>query len=202
MKFQQQALDLLKVAEDYRVDHCRALLDKATARARTILKQAHIAARRDLRKTLAPEFERLAAQMAADEARLVTLRRTREQRRLTGILRQAWPRLEQALRKRWDTPAERASWVAGHLSIAMVVFPAKGWAIQHPESWPAREREQASQWLQTHSIEDARFEADLGLLAGIRVVCGLNVLDATLDGLLADRTQIEGRLLHYLAQAQ
>ena len=140
--------------------------------------------------------------MAADEARLVTLRRTREQRRLTAILRQAWPGLGQALHERWNTPTGRASWVMRHLSIAVMVFPAKGWAIQHPENWPAREREQASQWLQTHSIEDARFEADLGLLAGIRVVCGLNVLDASLDGLLADRTQIEGRLLHYLALEQ
>jgi hypothetical protein len=36
--------------------------------------------------------------------------------------------------------------------------------------------------------------------AGFRVVSGNNVLDATIDGLLADRTQLEGRLLHHLQQ--
>jgi len=67
-------------------------------------------------------------------------------------------------------------------------LPAKDWLIQHPENWPAAERKQASQWLQAHGIEDARFEHNAALHAGIRVVCGLNMLDASLDGLLADRT--------------
>jgi hypothetical protein len=201
MKLGQQALELLKIAEDYRANHCQALLDSASAQSRTILKQAQVAARRELRAALAPEHERLAAEIAVAEAKLVTVRRMREQRRLAGILTQAWPRLTNALRQRWETPTGRAGWVMHHLSIALMALPAKGWLIQHPENWPAPEREQASQWLQTHSIEAARFEADLKLLAGIRVVCGLNVLDASLDGLLADRTPIEGRLLHYLARA-
>lgn len=202
MKLEQHVLDLLKIAEDYRVDNRRSLLANATAEFRTILKQAHVAARRDLRTRLAPEFERLAAEIAADQAKLVTRIRTREQRRLAGILMQAWPKLGQALRERWDMPAGRASWVAHHLSIAMVALPANGWVIQHPENWPAQEREQAIQWLVTHGIPDARFEADLDLPAGIRVLCGLNLLDASLDGLLTDCAQIEGRLLHYLAQEQ
>ena len=198
----QQTLELLRIAEDYRADHCQALLAKASQDSRAILEAAHVAARRDLRSTLSPERERLAAEIAAAEAMLVTQRRLRDQRRVTGILWQAWPRLAQALRERWQTPSGRAAWVVHHLSIALLALPAKGWIIQHPENWPATEREQINQWLQTHSIEGAHFEADLALLAGIRVVCGLNVLDASLDGLLADRTQIEGRLLHYLAQEQ
>lgn len=200
MNLGQPALDLLKIAEDYRADHCQAMLAKASEDSRSIIKAAHVAARRDLRIMLSPERERLAAEIAAAEAKLVTQRRLRDQRRVAGILRQAWPRLAQALRERWETPSGRASWVVHHLSIALMALPAKGWAIQHPENWPATEREQASQWLQTHGMAGARFEADVGLLAGLRVVCGLNVLDASLDGLLADRTLIEGRLLHYLTQ--
>ena len=201
MKLEQHALDLLKVAEDYRVDHRQALLDQATAESRAILKAAHLAARRELRSMLAPEHERLAAEIAAAEAKLVTQRRMHAQRRIVGMLKHAWPRLAQALRERWETPAGRAAWVAQHLSIALLALPAAGWVIRHPHNWSAPEREETSQWLQAHGIEDARCEADAALLAGIRVVCGLNVLDASLDGLLADRTQIDGRLLHYLARA-
>ncbi|TRZ99521.1 MAG: hypothetical protein D4R84_01765 [Rhodocyclaceae bacterium] len=200
MSLRQPTLDLLKIAEDYRADHCQALLAQASAESRTILKAAHAAARRDLRTLLAPERERLAAEVSAAEAKLVTQRRLRDQRRVAGILRHAWPRVAQVLRERWEAPSKRASWVVHHLSIALRALPAKEWVIQHPEDWPAPEREHAKQWLQAHGIEDARFEADPGLPAGIRVVCGLNVLDASLEGLLADRTQIEGRLLHYLAQ--
>ena len=43
-----------------------------------------------------------------------------------------------------------------------------------------------------------QFEATPGIAAGFRVVSGHNVLDATLEGLVADRTQLEGRLLHHL----
>lgn len=202
MKFGQQALDLLKIAEQYRADQCQALLAKATAKSRTILKQAHVAARRNLRTMLAPELERLAAEFATAEAKLVTQRRSRDQKRVARILKQAWIRLAPALRERWDTPAGRSAWVVHHLSIAAMALPARGWVIQHPGNWPAMEHDQASQWLQARGIEDARFEADSELLAGIRVVCGLNVLDASLDGLLTDRTQIEGRLLHYLVEEQ
>jgi len=193
-----QARDLLKIAGDYRTEHCQALLAKASVESRAILKAAHAAARRDLRTRLAPERERLATEIGLAEAKLVTQRRLRDQRRVAAILRQAWPRVAQALRDRWGAPSRRASWVVHHLSIALGALPAKGWVIQHPENWPAPERGQASQWLQVHGVADARFEADANLPAGIRVVCGMNVLDASLDGLLADRSQIDGRLLHYL----
>lgn len=202
MKLEKQTLGLLKVAEDYRADQCRALLAKASTESRTMLRRAHVAARRHLRSTLAAESEQLAAELASAEAKLVTLRRVRDQRRVAHLLKQAWPRLTQALGERWETPSARAGWVMHNLSVAALVLPVTGWVIQHPQKWPAMDREQASQWLQTHGISDTRFEADSELLAGIRIVCGLNVLDASLEGLLTQRTQIEGRLLHYLAQAQ
>jgi hypothetical protein len=174
----QQTLALLRIAENYRADHCRELLAKASGDACAILRTAHRAARRDLRAALSSEREKLARELAAAEARLVTERRLREQRRVAAILRQAWPRLTQALRERWGTPAGRAAWVEHHLAIAVAALPAEGWVIRHPENWPTAEREQASQWLRSKTKAGARFEADPGLPAGIRVVCGMNVLDA------------------------
>jgi hypothetical protein len=55
-----------------------------------------------------------------------------------------------------------------------------------------------ARWLCGQGLEAPRFEPDADLHAGIRVECGLNLLDASFDGLLADRALIEGRLLHYL----
>ena len=200
MKLGPQALDLLKIAEDYRADQCQAMLAAASEESRAILTAAHGAARRELRSILAEKRKRLALETAEAEARLATQRRLRDQRRVADLLRQAWPRLLLALRERWETPAGRKSWLMQHLSIALAALPAEGWTIQHPENWPEPERAEIDQWLQTQGIAAPHFEADAALLAGIRVLCSLNVLDASLDGLLADRTQIEGRLLHYLAQ--
>ncbi|CAG4883073.1 conserved protein of unknown function [Georgfuchsia toluolica] len=199
MSLEQRTSDLLNIAADYRADQCRSLFAQAAEDSRVILKATHIGARHDLRTTLAPEQERLAAEIAAAELKLVTLRRLDAQKNVKTILRQAWPRLTQALRARWDTPAGRAAWVAHHFAVALKALPAKAWMVQHPEDWPAMEREWAKQWLQAHGIEDASFAVEVKMSAGIRIVCGLNVLDASLDGLLADGAQIEGRLLHYLA---
>lgn len=200
MSLGQRTLDLLKIAEDYRADHCRSLLAQAAEDSRAILKAAHLRARHDLRTMLAPEQEQLAAEIAVAESKLITLRRLDAQKQVASILRQAWPSLTQALRARWDTPSGRADWVAHHFAVALKALPAKAWIVQHPEDWPAMEREWANRWLQAHGIEGAGFDADVKMSAGIRIICGLNVLDATLDGLLADGAQIEGRLLHYLAE--
>ena len=199
MSLEQRTLDLLRIAEDYRADHCRSLFGQAAKDSRAILKAAHIRARHDLRIVLTPEKERLAAEIAAAESKLITLRRLDAQKQVTSILQQAWPRLTQALRSHWDTPSGRADWVAHHFTVALKALPAKAWIVQHPEDWPAMERERANQWLQTHGIENACFAADAKMSVGIRIVCDLNVLDASLEGLLADRTQIEGHLLHYFA---
>ena len=202
VNLEQQTLALLKVAQDYRADRCQALLATARQESARILAAAHVAARRDVRARLAAERERLALEIGAAEARLVTQRRLRDQRRVVAVLRQAWPRVAQALRERWEESSGRVAWVARHLAIARTAFPSRAWVVQHPENWPAAEREQANQWLQAHAIDAVRFEPDSRLRAGIRVVCGSNLLDASLDGLLADREQIEGRLLHYLAPEQ
>ena len=202
MNLEQQTLALLKFAADYRADHCQALLAKAREESRRILHAAQIAARHDLRARLSPEREQLAAEVAAAGARLVTQRRLRDQKRIVALLRQAWPILTRVLRERWEARLERASWVVHHLAVAWRALPAGAWIIQHPPNWPAAEREQAGRWLQAHGIEGARFEPDPKLHAGIRVVCGSNILDASLEGLLAERAQIEGRLLHYLGEGQ
>jgi hypothetical protein len=44
------------------------------------------------------------------------------------------------------------------------------------------------------------FEHDPAIAAGFVVTCGHNVLDASLDGLLADRPALEGRLLQGLEE--
>lgn len=202
MTFERQTSALLKIAADYSAERCQGLLAKAREDSRQIGHAAHLAARADLRARLSPERERLAAEIAEAEAKLVTQRRLRDQRRVVALLAQAWPKLARSLGSRWASPSGRSSWVMHHLGIARRAFPAREWVIQHPQDWSAAERDQAAEWLQARGVEAPCFEPDPKLQAGFRVVCGANLLDASLEGLLADRAQIEGRLLHYLEQEQ
>jgi len=71
------------------------------------------------------------------------------------------------------------------------------WRIRHHAAWQDDERRAASASLRTRGVGVA-FEHDPALVAGFVVTCGHNVLDASIDGLLADPCRIEGRLLQRL----
>ncbi len=201
MSSERQVQALLQVAKDYHAEHCSALLGAADAKSRRILEHAHAAARSRLRDALSDQRERLDAAIAEAETALVMQHRVSTQKRLAAALQASLPVLKQALHKRWRSPSARALWIEQHLKVAAAVLPPTGWTIVHPPDWSQDEREDVRRRLQAQGIESPRFESDTTLSAGIRVACGLNLLDASLDGLLADRALIEGRLLHYLDAA-
>ena len=201
MSIARQVRALVRVAEDYRAEHRSELLAAADAQSRRILEHAHAVARSRLREALSDQRERVDVAIAEAETELVMQHRVSAQKRLAAALEVSLPMLEQALHRRWQSPLARARWVEQHLKVASSVLPPTGWTIVHPLDWPQDERVEVRRWLQAHGIEDPRFESDAALSAGIRVTCGLNLLDASLDGLLADRALIEGRLLHYLQEA-
>ena len=198
MSTERQVRALLKVAEDFQSEHCMALLETADSKSRRIIQHAHAVARSRLREVLSDQRERLDLAIAEAETELVTQHRVSAQSRLTAALALSLPGLRQALHKRWESPLERSRWVGQHLDVARAVLPSAGWTVVHPPEWPQEEREEVRRRLQAHGIEPLGFESDATLAAGIRVACGPNILDASLDGLLADRALIEGRLLHYL----
>lgn len=201
MSIERQVRALIRVAEDYSAEHCGALVDAADAKSRRILEHAHAAARSRLREVLTDQRERLDVAIAEAETELLTQHRVSAQKRLVAALAASVPVLKQALHTHWQSPPARAAWVEQHLKVARSVLPSTGWTILHPPDWPQDEREAARRGLQAQGIEDPRFESDAGVSAGIRVACGPNLLDASYDGLLADRALIEGRLLHYLQDA-
>lgn len=201
MSTERQVRALLRIAEHYRVEHCRAQLDAANTKSRRILEHAHAAARSRLREALSDQRERLDATVAEAETALVMQRRSHAQKRLAAALQASLPVLNQALCRRWRSPSARARWVEQHLKVARAVLPPTGWTIVHPPDWSQDEREEVRHRLQAQGIENPKFESDTTLSAGIRVACGPNLLDASLDGLLADRALIEGRLLHHLQDA-
>ena len=69
----------------------------------------------------------------------------------------------------------------------------------HP-AWTDAERHHWLDRLRADGIAPVTIETSEAIVAGFRVVSGNNVLDATLEGLLADRGDLEGRLPHHLQQ--
>lgn len=198
MNLEQRTQALLAVVEEFRRRRCAELLEPADAQAREIVRGALAEARRRVRTAIEEERSRTAAELGAAEARLATERRLATQRRAMQLLTQAWDRLRAALAARWRAPDARARWVEAHLSRATQALPAGAWTIRCAPDWPASERDAALRWLAAHGVRDVRIESDAAIAAGFRVQAGHNVLDATLEGLLADRTAIEGQLLELM----
>ncbi|MDN5871770.1 MAG: hypothetical protein L0H73_13740, partial [Nitrococcus sp.] len=94
----------------------------------------------------------------------------------------------------------RRRWAQAHLDSALTRLPRAEWEIAHAPGWPDDERQAIAAWLAAHGGPGLLFEEDRTLAAGFRVRVGRNTLDATLQGLLADRKSIEGRLLQHLAR--
>jgi hypothetical protein len=198
MNAEERARALLALVDEFRDAKSREVLDAASAEARGLVAQALRLARARAHEAIVEERKRYAAAIAAAEARLHTRRRLAHQEREAAMLLEGWRRLPAALTAAWRGPAGRRRWAETHLGRAAATLPRTDWEIVHAPGWTEDERQAAAAWLAAHGGPDLAFTADAALAAGFRVQAGHNTLDATLEGLLADRKAIEGRLLHHL----
>lgn len=195
MTLAERTAALIATVEQYRVERCGELLEPAAAEARTIVKAALADARRRVTTAIDEERKRLRRDVGAVEASLATERRLVAQQRAVRQLDRAWAALRAALARRWSEPEARRAWVEAHLARATDCLAHDAeWRIRHHAAWQDDERLLAVESLESRGIR-AVFAHDPALAAGFVVACGHNVLDASLDGLLADRAGIEGRLL-------
>jgi hypothetical protein len=192
---------LLALVEQYRADRCVALQQPADAEARKLVRAALADGRRRVDTAIAEERKRLRGVVGALEAALHTERRLVAQQHEVRLLVKAWDDLRTALVARWADPQQRARWVESHLARARTAFAGddQRWHIRHHTAWSAGERQAAATGLEKLGLA-VDFEEDSQIGAGFIVACGHNVLDASLDGLLAERAPLEGRLLQLLAE--
>jgi len=198
MKLAERTSALLASVELYRDERCAALLEPAVAQARAIVKAALGDARRRVATAIDEERKRLRRDVGAVESSLATERRLLAQQHAVRQLGRAWAALRAALAARWAASDTRGRWTATHLERAQECLAHdREWRIRHHAAWTEDERSGAADQLQSLGIRVV-FEHDAAIAAGFVVTCGHNVLDASLDGLVSDRSALEGRLLQGL----
>jgi hypothetical protein len=193
---------LLALVEQDRRRQCETLSADAQARASGMLQQARRDARARMRGAFAAERQRLDEQLKAACARLRTEQRLRDQECRAQLLSQAWPMLAEALLERWRDPGQRGKWVAQALDRAHRLLPREGWTLRVAPGWPAQEREQVLRSVAGRLGYMPDWHEVAEIRAGLLIVAAGNRLDATLDGLLADRAALEARLLVHLEEAR
>ena len=202
MNLEQRTAALLELVEHYRVRRFAELLEPAQAEARQVVRAALAEARRRVHTAIVEERKRYAIEVGAVEAALATERRLSHQHHAVQLLNTAWHELRARLMARWAAAPTRSQWVRAYLRRALRSVPCAGggWRIQTHPAWNDGERAHWVEQLRIDGVPQVGFEPGPAISAGFRVVSGNNILDATIEGLLADRAQLEGRLLHYLQQ--
>lgn len=195
---ERQMQALLALLEEDRKRQCDALSADAQARARSVVQQAHRDARARMRAAFIAERQRLDDRVKAAAARLQAERRISEQERRAQLLRLAWQMLPQALLERWRNPEQRGKWVAQAIDSAHRLLPRETWTLRVAPGWSPAEREQTLQATARRLGAMPRCSELAELQAGLLIIAGEGRLDATIGGLLADRSAIEARLLEYL----
>lgn len=202
MKTAEREAALEAVIESFRKAECDTARAEARAEADALLAQARHEARTRVRRAIAAERERAAVRLRTARARRDAALRERVHDRRRELLERAWPRLRAALVRRWGSPEGRRAWSWTAAEAAMEALPEAAWSIRHAPGWPDGERDAFVRGLRERGHEGPAFAEAPELEAGLVIHAGQASLDATLDGMLADRRFIEGRILALLVEAQ
>lgn len=194
----QRTSALLDLVEQYRQARSAEILDPARAQARELVRSARAEGRRRVHTAVAEARSRIAAEVGAAQARLATERRLADQKQAVCLLAQAWSALHDEMLARWRNPLARRLWCEAHLARAHSALADKGWRIEYAADLPEQERDALAEQLRADCVAEAAWQPCEDIAAGLRVRAGSNLVDATIDGLLDDRSALEGRLLEAL----
>jgi hypothetical protein len=198
MTLERREAALLALVERDRAAQCDAILADANGRAAALLREAHAEALARMREVFAEERRRAHETLAAAHAKLSTRQRLHDQQRTAALLALAWQRLPDALRVRWRDGALRRLWIDAIVASALKVLPRTQWRIAHGADWPVDERQALVGRLAPDLDATPTCDEDAGIVAGLRIAAGGNVVDGTLAGLVEDRAQIGAQLLRQM----
>jgi len=186
---------LLELVEKHRRERCREIRERAEAQRHTLLQQAYRDARRAMHEAVVSERRRTQQKITATRAQLQTQMRQAKHKAELLLLHEGWEQLSEAVLERWKAPESRRIWIKALLKRALVALPARAWEVAHPPGCNPEEEIRCFDAVTEQCGEPPRFVADEQLHAGLRICAGGACLDGTLEGLLADRVDIEAQLL-------
>lgn len=171
-------------------DKARAILAQARHRARLRFHRVAEALRRERAEAL-----RLA------EARAARLQHRRFLAENARLAKAGLAAIEEALRGLWADPDIRVQWCRNAVEMAAARLPdARRFDVLHPPGWPEDAAGAVRAALEDAGRELAAMTPDQTLEAGLRLETPDACLDASLAGLMHDRSEIAGAYLAALGR--
>lgn len=199
---QRQLEGLLKLIEEGRRERCEEIVGRARQQRGEIVAEAYRQARSRMHEAI--REERDARDRRLERARAQVQTRTRAHAHQTAklLLHRGWERLRETLCARWGDTDGRRLWVEGLAALATASLPKKHWSIDHPAGWSSAEADTLRRHVEEHCGSPPEFREDTSMAAGLRIWTDGVCLDGSLEGVMADRAEIEATLLAELARLE
>ena len=191
---------LLGVVLENREQRCTDVSENTHAQAQEILKLAHTRVRARLQRHILILREKYRTSISAAQARNHILIRQRNQKADSVCLETAWPILREALLTLWKAPESRLLWINAAISNASSTLLGTDWRIEYPRDFTDEENELLKQLLRDKYGRDPELAAGNDIEAGIRILAHRTVVDATLEGVLQQKSHIEAILIARIKQ--
>jgi vacuolar-type H+-ATPase subunit E/Vma4 len=174
---------------------CKEIEQDAERRARQMLDDNRRKLRKRLHQAVDDERQQRNAALRDAERRIETAARSRTQERYGDFLEEAWPHLVDELRRRWIDPEHRRAWCEMLIAEAQDKIAPESWTVEVPESWSSDDERWMERAFQSRGLPYPTCSKDSDIGEGLRIRRDDACLDATLDGLLANRRAVKARLL-------
>ncbi|HXZ59432.1 MAG TPA: hypothetical protein VEG26_04565 [Steroidobacteraceae bacterium] len=191
---------MLQRVRDGQERRLRELRAAAAAQSQEILRGARAEARGNLHQAVVRERMRMAQGLRQAEARAELESRQRAQVETLTLLRSMWAHIGAELEGRWSDGGQRGAWIAATVQQARRLFAGQEWRIEHARGVSSEQQRAAQAEGHADGARRVEWVAEPSLRAGLRIRTPGACLDATVEGLLAERAEIEAAFLsEYLA---
>ncbi|NNJ96265.1 MAG: hypothetical protein HKP12_03825 [Gammaproteobacteria bacterium] len=191
---------LLGIVVENREERCAQLRDHARQHASKIVQQAHTKSRARMHRHVSALREKRSQRVSSAFARNQTLLRQQHQKADRAVADMAWPLLRDAMLALWNSTESRRRWLDGVITSAAARLLHTDVHVEHPTAMSEHERS----WLKKQidiSGKEAELQGCEDIEAGVRIIAQGTVIDATLDGLLKQKTTIEAKLIAQIKRA-
>jgi len=196
MSIEQQKQALIALVKEYRERECQDLLGKAHVKSLEMIDKAYKDVRSLVHKVAERERSRASVQIRGVEAELHTKVRALQQRVAESLLEEGWVLLNASLLSSWHNAESRLLWIKKCAHEACVRLNSGQWQVLHPVDTSPEELDQFVTWV-SGEMPDVQVAVQVNedIKAGLIINSQGIILDMSIDGLLMDRTAIEGRML-------
>jgi hypothetical protein len=188
----ESVLGALKSQRDRR---CREIEVAVGHRVEELLADSRRRMRARVHTAVVDERQRRETALLDARHRIETSDRRKVQQQYRQFLHVSEPLLAAELGERWRDGGSRRSWCEMVIGEAADRLGGDTWTIEHPGDWSGEDAAWLEQAMKKRGLPQPVLQEDTRITAGLRVRLDSACLDATIEGLLSNMREVEGRLL-------